>query len=274
MRRDLQKFLTWYEVLEVVRWMVKIEVEPGMQGLLILCKSYTNFVSAGIRDPTAAEEGLSLIKEIQRRSEIDLSSTPRTFEESVYEGLRVLKSHFDRLVLPQPEMVFDQDTASEESNDDDAKSSDSPIPSMLQVPTPAVLHAFIRALGAAEDYDGVLNLLQWMSRCAPALKECADEFSNGEKMMRRTLAAVRVFLEGTWEDEALRRAHHDSEADARLADRIGWSSLSSDQDSVQPEFSDPYVEEAYKIIERTEGWGPWPTDEEVRHYLLWRSTGH
>jgi hypothetical protein len=273
-RRDLQKFLTWHEVLEVVRWMARIDVEPGMQGLLILCKSYTNFVSAGIRDPTAAEEGLSLINEMKRQNEIELSSTPRTFEESVYEGLHVLKSHFDRLVLPQPEMVFDQDRAGEESDDDDAKVSDLPIPFMLQVPTPVVLHAFVRALGAAEDYDGVINLLQWMSRCAPALKECADELSNGERMMRRTLAAVRVFLEGTWDVEALRRAHHDSEADTRLIERTDGSSLPSDQDSVPPEFSDPYVEEAYKIIERTEVWGPWPTDAEVRQYLLWRSAGH
>jgi hypothetical protein len=250
--------------------MAEIEVEPGMDGLLILCKAFTHVVSAGIQDPAAAEEGLHIVIEAKGRSEVDFSTAPRTFEEMVHDGLHLLKSHFDRLVLPRPEIFPGTGRQIEESNEE-SRISDSLIPSTLQVPTPAVLHAFVRALGAAEDYDGLLNLLQWMSRCAPVLKERADEFANGERMMRRTLAAVRVFLEGSWENDALLREPIDrSDAGVRLNSHSGRNSLSIAQDS-KPEFSDPYVEEAYKIIEGTEGWGPWPTDEETRLYLLWRS---
>ncbi|KAL1962073.1 hypothetical protein VTN77DRAFT_601 [Rasamsonia byssochlamydoides] len=262
MRRDVQRFLAWHEVLEVLGWMTKIDVEPGMDGLLILCNAFSHAVAAGIRDPSAAEEGLHIVREALRRRGVLSSSVPRSFEAMVQEGLRLLKTHFDRLVLPVPEISTDADISSGQ----DAASS---IPPMLQVPVPAVLHGFVRALGTAEDYDGLLNLLQWMSRFAPALKEKADELTNGERMMRRTLVAVRVFLEGSWENEVLlRKAAGSAEAVVTSKTESGRQEFPVDQDS-KPAFSDPYVEEAYKIIESTEGWGPWPTDEEVRQYLLW-----
>lgn len=256
MRRDVQRFLAWYEVVEVIGWMRKIDVEPGMDGLLILCNAFSHAVAAGIRDPSAAEEGLHTVREALRRNGVLSVSVPRTFEEMVHEGLRLLKAHFDRLVLPVPQLSTDVD-----GNDDRDAVTGSSVPPMFQVPAPAVLHGFVRALGTAEDYDGLLNLLQWMSRFAPVLKERADELTNGERMMRRTLVAVRVFLEGSWENEVLMR----KAAGGPDAER---QEVPVDQDS-RPTFSDPYVEEAYKIIESTEGWGPWPTDEEVRQYLSW-----
>lgn len=256
MRRDVQRFLAWHEVVEVLGWMRSIDVEPGMDGLLILCNAFSHAVVAGIRDPSAAEEGLHTVREALRRNGVLSVSVPWTFEEMVHEGLRLLKTQFDRLVLPIPEMSTDKDARGDRN-----AATGSFVPPMFQIPAPAVLHGFVRALGTAEDYDGLLNLLQWMSRFAPALKERADELTNGERMMRRTLVAVRVFLEGSWENEVLLRK-------AAGEPDVERQEVPVDRDS-RPTFSDPYVEEAYKIIESTEGWGPWPTDEEVRQYLSW-----
>jgi hypothetical protein len=273
MRRDLQRFLAWQEILEVLGWMTKIDVGPGMDGLLVLCNSFSHAVAAGIRDPSAVEEGFDTMREALLRRGVLPSSVPRTFEAMVHEGLRLLKTHFDRLVLPVPETSRDTEGESVLWGGRDVKVAQSSIPPMLEVPAPAVLHGFVRALGTAEDYGGLLNLLQWMSRHAPVLKETADELTNGERMMRRTLVAVRVFLEGSWENEVLaRKATGGIDVVSGIATSQAPSEgqeYAADQD-FKPTFSDAYVEEAYKIIEGTEGWGPWPTDEEVQQYLFWR----
>jgi hypothetical protein len=112
------------------------------------------------------------------------------------------------------------------------------VPTILHVPSFAILHRFVRVLGAVGDDDGVLHLLQWMSRSATSLNAAAEERLNGDKMRRQTLAAVRLTLE---------RLHPGPTDCGRIA-------------------SDPAkVQEAYDIISQTPGWD-WPSDEEVEDY--------
>lgn len=245
--RSAQRILGWHEVLEVAGWIEKRRVEPGLYGFHILCSTFSKAVTAGVRHPSAAEEGLEIVNEVKRAGNLShINTICGTFEEMVQVGLLVLKNHFDRLVLPDPQTSH----LVEGDFMDNTPDSQATIPRMLHIPSPAVLHGFVRALGLAEDYDGLLNLLRWMSQCAGTLKEASDEYLNGERMMRRTLVATRLFLEGPpW----------------------GKHSLWSLDDPEELVFSDPTVQEAYDIITATSVWGPWPSDEEVWEYVHWET---
>lgn len=272
MNRSVQRILAWHEVMEVLDWMEEIDVEPGVSGFSVLCPAFTRAVMAGLRDPHAAEEALLIIRQAyHRRGRMPPWSTCRTFEEMVHTGLNVLKSQFDRLVMPGRWTGFLKTEG--RGTRRNLGGSQSTIPPMLQTPSPAVLHAFVRALGMAQDYDGLLHLLRWMSRSAQALKEVADELLNGERMMRRTLVAVRVFLEGHWATESLRAVKPGSCHLAEYESSVAGETLSTDKDD-GPVFSDSYLQEAYDIIESTELWGSWPTDEEVYVYISWETRPH
>jgi hypothetical protein len=152
------------------------------------------------------------------------------FEALLRHALHVLKDQFDHLVLPAS-----KSSAHAERSVFADKASNSPltVPSILHIPSPGTLHVFVRALGCVGDDEGLLYLLHWMGQSADQLKEAAEEHSNGHKMMRRTLTAIRVFLE---------RQH-------RMDTRVP---------------SDLVMQEAYDLISRT-GWD-WPSDAEVEEY--------
>ncbi|ODM19303.1 hypothetical protein SI65_05920 [Aspergillus cristatus] len=245
MSRTTQRVLAWHEVLEVARLMQERKIEMGLQGFQILCSTYAGAVSSGDRHPMAAEDGLELVIHAKRNGSLPhLGWVCETFEDMTDAGIDILKGYFDRLVLPDPATspFHDDFMLSEETTTD----SQETIPSMLHVPSPAVLHAFVRALGIAGDNTGLLSILQWMSNHASTLKEAADEYLNGERMMRRTLVAARVFVEGPpW----------------------GKPSLRDSNDPEKLVFPDVLVEEAYDIITETPLWDGWPSDEEVREYV-------
>ncbi|RHZ63115.1 hypothetical protein CDV55_105774 [Aspergillus turcosus] len=242
MSRSAQRVLAWYEMVEVIGWMKERAIEPGLQGHQVLCASFSKAVLAGLKHPNAAEEGLAIVHEAARRGNIKHSRVPRpNFEDMVQSGLGILKEHFDQLVLSDPKTApFGERSV--------ALSPTSPpvaVPSMLHVPSPAVLHAFVRALGLAGDHDGLLKLIRWMSQNAATLKETSDEHMNGDRMMRRTLVAVRVFLEGY------------------------KPSLSNNVSDLDVSMSDSKLQEAYEIVAATPLWGSWPSDDEVWEYLHW-----
>ena len=243
MSRGLQRILAWHEILEVVEWMKERKVDLGLQGFHALCTSFSRAVAAGARHPSAAEDGLELVRKASQAGNIvQLGAAHRTFADMVQDGLHILNTQFDRLVRPDPEI-------SVENSLEEATDSQVTLPPMLYVPSPAVLHAFVRALGLAEDKHGLLNLLRWMGQSADTLKEASDELLNGERMTRRTIVAMRVFLEGPpWGDRSLQP-----------------------QDSPEERlFSDPIVQEARDIVTTTSLWGPWPSDEEVWEYVHYK----
>ncbi|KAI2835375.1 hypothetical protein CBS147343_5516 [Aspergillus niger] len=259
--RHARLVLSWYEVLELTAWMAKRQIEPSLEAFQVLCYSFSRVVVAGIKEPDAVEEGLVIVSELARRGRLTgMNHASTRFEDMVQSGLNILKSRFDELVLldPKTSSLFERSRSSIQH----ATASQVTVPSLVHVPSPAVLHSFVRALGLAEDTDGLLSLLRWMRQYETTLKEKYDENLNGEKMMRRIIVAVRMFLEGYWgrSPQAFREwepsmehthdvhMHNDSEADSAT-------------------FSDASLQEAYDIITTSQVWGSWPSDEEVLDYI-------
>ncbi|KAE8351718.1 hypothetical protein BDV28DRAFT_136465 [Aspergillus coremiiformis] len=264
---NIQRILAWHGILELAGRMEHHNIPLGLRGFQILCNGFSKAVNVGVRSPDAVEEALELVGNAAHRGELAYIglACPR-LEDMVYSGLHVLKDQFDRLVLPEsrtPSLFGGGISSSENVSDDQVI-----LPALLHVPSPAVLHSFVRSLGFAEDYDGLLSLLRWMSRYATTLNETSDEFLNGAVMMRRTMVAMRLFLEGYRERQSWGSLRWGTSAapPARVLRESERPSEVSPDDSEGLSFSDPNLQEAYDIVTTTRIWGPWPSDEEVREY--------
>ena len=246
MSTNVQLVLAWQELVEVVGLMNERNIEPGLQGLQVLSRAFIKAVTVAINDSDAAEKALELVEDARCRKNVPhLGPISRTPEDLVQNGLRVLKNVFEQLVL------FDQDASQLDDSMVGLENPSDPqmtVSSMPCTPTPAVLHIFVRALGIAEDYDGLMSLLRWMKQTAPALKEGSDESLGAERLMRRTIVAIRVFLERPWEKTHF-GSSFESNSDGKLV------------------FTDPNLQEAYELFEATPLLGPWPSDEEVLEYI-------
>lgn len=119
------------------------------------------------------------------------------------------------------------------------------LPNLYTVPRPALLHAYIRALGVLRDYDGLYRLVCWMSKHRSELtKRCAMD-RRGRILMRRALIALRVFVEDRWEPK-------ESELD---------------EEQIPPSASPEQIEKIKRIVGFVKQWGGWPSDEEVAMYV-------
>lgn len=253
--RHTQMVLAWHEILVVLKWLDERNIEIGSEGFQILCTSFSKAVVAGVKDQYSTEKGLKILATAAQGNVLHPELVPPSFEVMVEHGLETLKRQFDRLVLldPKTSPMFESFRLSLEGQTESQVS----VPTLAHVPSPPVLHAFVRSLGLAEDSDGLLNLLRWMSQHSSVLKQMSDEYSNGSIVMRRTIVAVRMFLEGYWGRRPLARTQYQS----------GFEDHVTPSESSMPTFSDPTVQEAYDIVSTTELWGPWPSDEEVWDYL-------
>lgn len=231
-----RRILAWHEFLLALKWMKEHDIEPTLEGFHAMCKVFNEAVNAGLKHPEEAEEAFKLVQKAIHGAEDCEVLGHEHFDAMVENGLLVLKSQFDSLVLPvsSASQLAEQSIFTENS----AVESHLQVPTILHVPSFAILHRFVRVLGAVGDDDGVLHLLQWMSRSVASLNAAAEERLNGDKMRRQTLAATRVILERT----------HTGPTD--------FDQIASDPAKVQ---------EAYDIISQTPGWH-WPSDEEVEDY--------
>ncbi|KAI5248410.1 hypothetical protein E4T42_05621 [Aureobasidium subglaciale] len=125
------------------------------------------------------------------------------------------------------------------------------LPHLYTIPRPAMLHAYIRALGLLRDYEGLKELVTWMARYRKDLaKRCAMD-RRGHVLMRRALIALRVFLEDRWELSKELEENADEEVDDEIT-----SSASAEN-----------IEEIKALVESVPRWGGWPSDEEVEMYV-------
>ena len=118
-------------------------------------------------------------------------------------------------------------------------------PSLLGVPGPVVIHSYIRALGFSRDYHGLISLVRWMAFSTTELQTVVNGFSNGRKVLRRCIVALRVFLERSWDTELI-------EADGSPIPSPGAPA--------------EIVEAVREIVASAGNWGDWPEDEEVLVY--------
>ncbi|KAL3477557.1 hypothetical protein BJX99DRAFT_124985 [Aspergillus californicus] len=253
--RHTQSVLAWHEVLQARMWLEERDIEMGSDGFQILCQSFSSAVIAGVKYPNAMEKGLKILALAAQRNPTSPGVCPQGFEDMVHLGLTTLKHQFDQLVLLDPKASSLFETLKQSL--EEGTESRVVVPALVHVPSPAVLHAFVRSLGLAEDSDSLMNLLRWMSRHASALRQESDEYLNGDILMRRTLVALRIFLEGYWDRERSEPTTYDSE----------YTFSGTTDDHGAPIFSDPVLQEAYDIVTATEVWGPWPSDQEVWEYL-------
>ncbi|KAL8937960.1 MAG: hypothetical protein Q9211_003429 [Gyalolechia sp. 1 TL-2023] len=120
------------------------------------------------------------------------------------------------------------------------------LPTQGRIPHPANLHNYIRLLGQYPDYEGLVDLVRWMSTVSEAIVEEARESYNGATAMRTCVTAIRAFVEQPL--AAYTVAGNDA-----------------DKGSEQYETSSRRLETVRTIIESNELWGGWPTDEELGH---------
>ncbi|KAJ5135166.1 uncharacterized protein N7515_004444 [Penicillium bovifimosum] len=229
--RGLTRILSWHQALEALGWMRQHDINLSEEGFRVLCVTFPKAIDAALKHPGTAEQSYSLIHNARIRRLKAIKEGDDDVDALLQHGLHVLKNQFDHLVLPASKTsVHAERSVFATGNGSNAQLN---VPSMLQTPSPATLHAFVRALGSVGDDQGLLHLLQWMSQSVDMLKEAADERSNGDKMMRQTLVAIRVFLE-----------RRQSRIDTRVPSDL--------------------VAEAYDLVSRT-GWN-WPSDAEVAEY--------
>jgi hypothetical protein len=226
--QDLYRILVWQEALAVLRLMKARKLDLCMKNFQSLCLAFKRAVDAGTHHDGLLEEASQLM---HRPSLARINSDGQEpFDAMVANGLEVLKSQFDGLVLPASK------TSELAERSVFTMESETHVLAGLHVPSYATLHSFVRVLGLVGDDEGLLYLLRWMSESATRLNEVADEELNGAAMKHQTLTAIRIFLE---------KLHRPD--DARVA-------------------SDHRVQEAYDLVSQTPGW-EWPSDEDVERYL-------
>ena len=173
-------------------------------------------------------------------------------EHIVANGPGILKSCFEELVGAAKGSGSSISTGLKEEREKNDFSSLTLLPKLLAVPHPAHLHAFIRVLGLHQDYDGILNVVQWMDRYAAEIHHHQTRQSmNGERAMRTTMVAVRVFLEGSWtfdDDDPV----NDDSGQANEANKAAPADT---------------IQQVIETIDRQELWAGWPSDDEVESYI-------
>jgi len=123
------------------------------------------------------------------------------------------------------------------------------LPVLLHAPGPAILHAYIRALGWCAAYEPLLETLRWMAEHRAQLDEARERDRNGEAVMRRAIVAVAVFMGRAWVNPGRDR-----------------DTIEGDQEVLRRLETPAPAEQLQEARELVEDWGGWPTETEVRHY--------
>lgn len=238
--RDLISVLAWKDLCRIVARMHEIGLDIDFRGFQNLCIGLESSIRASYRlflyesERSEQPSAQSFILEQDSKTLANFVTTT---------GPPFLKTRFNMLVRKHIGFKVPTDQASELSNTIEV------LQGPTEMPKPAHIHAFIRVLGFCRDFDGLLDLLGWMSDSAPSqFLAVAGELKPGHSLARRCIVAFRVFLERSWEEFGIEE--HEREG------------LDSDQGIAPPEILD----KAMSIVALHEDWGGWPTDEEVKVY--------
>lgn len=239
---DIQDMLSWKIATQILHQMRTIGLDLDFQGFQIVCTGYEKALLASMRVLEVLRTQPKLILASSSVSNPDshpgFDSSVRlrvTAEQVLHHGLERIKGLFKHLVeLPPSSKLTDPSTLASQPDTLDPALL---LPHLIDIPAPAHLHAFVRVLGLRRDHAGLLDLVRWMAQFEPELRAVADEARNGAVMTRRTVVAVRVFAERSWEDIG-----EVGEAEEVLIRRI------------------------YETVQNVAEWGGWPDDTEVYAY--------
>ena len=180
-------------------------------------------------------------KDCGRDQDNDKATRARTMLES---RAKIVKTRFAQLVRPSYDLHTGLDTVARLSDYHyfDSRIDECPgLPRLFRVPNPAHLHVYIRCLGKHDDYDGLMELMHWLTLFIDEVIVEAKEVANGRTMFRRCLIALRAF--GC--NESIQS--------------VGG----------QTEQYEAALNSLLEEIDNREDWdtrGGWPTDEEVDEY--------
>lgn len=275
--QDYQDIKAWQMTCRLLNEMLEIDLTLDLQGFQILCQ--------GLEKAIFASERLSRNPRIGRGN-TDPSDDTRSYVNHVLSrGLPLLKEIFKDIVrsesmqeaIPVSLMAETskidasiEEQGTSESDDIEEDIVEEPmtesrgflpprclLPKVLEVPHPACLHGFVRVLGLRRDYDGLLDLVEWMSLFANEIDAVSDEKANGPRMMRRCLTAIRVFIERSW----IILEKKDVEAQGKDPSTI------RDESEMNAEPAPARIVRAVQLIVRAnKEWGDWPNTDEVVRY--------
>ena len=272
--QDYQDIKTWRLICRLLDEMKELDLPVDLEGFLILCIALEKSIFAAEKlsrtEPYQRHMRHGKVDEDTRKSvDLVLSSAlsliKAIFKDTVVADERqqnipgslvTEKSEIDNEIERTDAAAEKLDESAELDESRESKSFLPPaclLPKLLQVPGPAELHAFIRVLGLRQDYNGILDLMEWMSLFADDINALADEQRNGRTMMKRCLTAVRVFLERSW------MQMRDSGSKPWIAE-YGGIVVEVDPASVE------IISAVQEIILENRYWGGWPSDEEVEEY--------
>ena len=272
--QDHQDIKTWKLMCRLIEEMKDLDLPVDLEGFLILC--------IGLEKSIFAAKKLSRIEAYHRhiRQGKVGEDTSTAVDLLISSGLSLIKAIFkDTVVADERQQKIPPSLMSEKSEiDNEIQTTDAAaetldegtghdesgeskaflppaclLPKLLEVPGPAHLHAFVRVLGLRRDYNGILDLIEWMSLFADDINTLTDEQSNGRTMMRRCLTAVRVFLERSWTQM------RDLGIEPWVAE-YGGVVVEAEPASVE------IIKAVHQIISENVYWGGWPSDEEVEEY--------
>ncbi|KAF2716885.1 hypothetical protein K431DRAFT_278106 [Polychaeton citri CBS 116435] len=208
------------------------------RGFLYVCYAFENIAIACYG---AVRECPNNHKERQKKGQYLIWENIRTFKPTRHRAF--LQNGFTKLI------GVGKDFAMVES---EIKSTGN-LPPLLHTPDPALLHAYVRVLGWLGCYEDLQRLIQWMALYKEELTAQMDRRKNGDKMMRRTIIAVRVFLERSWltTDE---EKHPQTQVTRALMHELPARASSK------------AINDIRSIFEDAGEWGSWPSDEEVEEY--------
>ncbi|EDN02166.1 predicted protein [Histoplasma mississippiense (nom. inval.)] len=268
----MQRVISWWEVCHVLTWMQDANIPLESRGFEIACSALSRLILAARQDMEGAEHGLKIVENVTgQKYGSPESLSYSTIREMVQQSVALLKRQFDSVELTAgKESILSSLGLSSENGESNIPAM---LPGIFESTAPSLLHAYVRVLGLANDRAGLLELLRLMSKREAGLKFSANERMGGKRLVRRTVVAIRVFLEGDWELTSGVSEPGASYTSPALKHRSficeGNNPVNSDiSESTQKAraFVDPIVIEAYDIIENTELLSPWPTDGEIKEY--------
>ncbi|OJD15598.1 hypothetical protein AJ78_04151 [Emergomyces pasteurianus Ep9510] len=268
---SMQRVISWWEICRVLKWMQDANIPLENRGFEIVCSALSRFVLAARKDMEGAEHGLRVVENVTRQNDNNPpdSMSCSTIHEMVQQSVGFLKRQFDSVELTGGEKILSSFGLSDEH---DRNNIPPMLPEIFESTAPSLLHAYMRALGLANDRDGLLILLRLMSKHEVGLKFTCEDRMGGKKLLRRTVVAARVFLEGGWERKSgvpEPGASYTSPSEPFSSSCERKNPDNSDVSGFTQRtmaFADPIIQEAHDVIEKTELLSPWPTDGEVKEY--------
>lgn len=200
----------------------------------------------------------------------DFQSFSRSYFERPHPLRYQCKEHFERLVMPIGVRIFGPHMECPWRKEQPLSSRKDGRPTLLTIPSYHTLHLLIRVLGAWKDDASLITLLEWMRDYAPDLDRSAQEVSNGARLRRLAVIALRVYIEHLWDTE--RTLNNENSPEGAEGHFVSAEAAAVDEGVDLMKLGSRQAKElrsarAKQIMSEIKNWGHWPSDEEVQTYL-------